>query len=156
MSINAILEHLDKVKGSNGRYQACCPAHDDKSPSLVISEAADGKVLLKCFAGCSADEVVGAIGLQLKDLFPLSNLNPPQKQAHTKRQTHAEIEEALFHELVVMEQIIAARVAGRKLAKNIKFRQQRPDWRPMPLEHWDREVVAVGRIKTALGALYGN
>ena len=154
MSIDNVLSHLDKVKGSNGRYQACCPAHDDKSPSLTISEAADGTVLVKCFAGCTADEIVGAIGLELKDLFPPSDLNPRQQQAYAKRKNVASIEDALFHELVVLEQIIAARVAGRKLAKNMPFRQQRPEWSPMPLEHWDREVLAVGRIQTALGEIY--
>jgi len=154
MSLDNILATLDKVKGSNGRYTACCPAHDDKDPSLTVSEAADGTILVKCFAGCSADEIVGAVGLELKDLFPASDLNPRQQQAYARRQNLAVIEEALFHELVVLEQIIAARVAGRKLAKDISFRQARPDWRPMPLEHWDREVVAIGRIKTAIGELY--
>jgi DNA primase len=156
MSIDLIIDRLDKVRGSNGRFTARCPAHDDKDPSLSVSEAADGTVLLKCFAGCSADEIVGAIGLDLKDLFPASDFNPEQKKAHARRQNHAEIEEALFHELVVLEQIIATRVAGRKLVKDIEFRQLRPDWRPMPLEHWDREVLAVGRIKAGLGALYGG
>ncbi|MBN0119909.1 virulence-associated protein E, partial [Pseudomonas aeruginosa] len=52
------------------RWKACCPAHDDKSPSLDVTEAEDGTVLLKCWVGCSAAEIVGAIGLELRDLFP--------------------------------------------------------------------------------------
>jgi DNA primase len=154
MGINAILEYLDKVKGSNGRYQACCPAHDDKSPSLAISESPDGKVLLKCFAGCTADEIVGSIGMELKDLFPPSNLNPEQRQAYARQKTRAEIEEAFYHELVVMTQIIAARVADRKLAKDTKFRTQRPDWKPLPDATWEREELAVKRIRTAFGEIY--
>ena len=69
--INNLLGRLNKVK-STGRnsYLACCPAHDDRSPSLSIKEEADGRILLHCFAGCSAVDVVGAIGVDIGDLFP--------------------------------------------------------------------------------------
>jgi hypothetical protein len=69
--INNLLGRLNKVK-STGRnsYLACCPAHDDRSPSLSIKEEADGHILLHCFAGCSAVDVVGAIGIDIADLFP--------------------------------------------------------------------------------------
>jgi len=46
-----------------------CPAHNDPNPSLSVHEAADGKVLLKCFAGCTAEAVVDALGLKMADLF---------------------------------------------------------------------------------------
>ena len=154
MSINNLLERLDKVKGSNGKYQACCPAHDDKNPSMAITETADGKVLVKCFAGCTADEIVGAIGLELKDLFPESNMTASQKRAYATVQTKTQIEDALWHELIVMEQILSSRVCDRRLATNQAFRNANPGWRPMPFEHWDREILAAGRIKKALGALY--
>jgi hypothetical protein len=32
---------------------ACCPAHDDRNPSLSVRRAPDGRVLVHCFAGCS-------------------------------------------------------------------------------------------------------
>ena len=34
------------------RWMARCPAHDDQTPSLSISEGSDGIVLVKCFTGC--------------------------------------------------------------------------------------------------------
>lgn len=69
--IDALLSRLEKVKDKGaGRWSARCPAHDDKSPSLVIRELADGRILLHCFTGCSVDAVVSAIGLELSDLFP--------------------------------------------------------------------------------------
>lgn len=37
-----------------------CPAHDDRSPSLSVEDR-DGKTLVKCFAGCSQDAIIGAI-----------------------------------------------------------------------------------------------
>jgi len=69
--INNLLGRLNKVK-STGRnsWLACCPAHDDRSPSLSIKEEADGHILLHCFAGCSAVDVVGAVGVDIGDLFP--------------------------------------------------------------------------------------
>lgn len=69
--LDKVLSCLDKVKsvGTN-KWKACCPAHDDKSPSLAITEASDGTVLLKCWVGCTAQDIVSAIGLELRDLFP--------------------------------------------------------------------------------------
>jgi hypothetical protein len=69
--IDAIISRLDKVKYlGTGRYMARCPAHDDRSPSLRVHEVSDGKILIKCFAGCPVDSIVEAIGLNLSDLFP--------------------------------------------------------------------------------------
>lgn len=52
----------DIVKALGGRNgMARCPAHDDRTPSLSVNETDDGTVLLKCFAGCSQDEVMGAL-----------------------------------------------------------------------------------------------
>ena len=71
MSAGTLLERLDKVRVRGpGQWSACCPAHDDRGPSLTIKETSDSRLLLHCFAGCSVDEVVGAVGLDLSDLFP--------------------------------------------------------------------------------------
>jgi hypothetical protein len=40
---------------------ACCPAHKDRNPSLSVSEGAGGRILVKCFAGCSQAEVIDAL-----------------------------------------------------------------------------------------------
>ena len=58
-----------------GKWIALCPARDERSPSLVIRELGDGRLLLHDFGGASVQEVVGALGLQMADLFP-------QQQAH--------------------------------------------------------------------------
>lgn len=69
--IDKLLNGLTKVKRT-GRdsWMACCPAHDDKSPSLTITQTADEMVLLHCFAGCSVHEVLSSIGLTFDDLYP--------------------------------------------------------------------------------------
>jgi hypothetical protein len=81
--IENILSRLEKVKGRNGAYTACCPAHSDKSPSLAIRELDDGRILLKCFADCSVQDILGAIGMEIGDLFPDTNKNlPPVKRKY--------------------------------------------------------------------------
>jgi len=68
-------------KPKNGA--AHCPAHADKSPSLTFSEGDDGRVLVNCFAGCTTNAVVDALGLEMRDLFPAKNIrhtNPPKSQ----------------------------------------------------------------------------
>lgn len=71
MLAERILDRLEKVRQTGPRrWSACCPAHKDKTPSLSITEADDGKILIKCFAECDVDHIVGSIGLELSDLFP--------------------------------------------------------------------------------------
>lgn len=73
MSAHTLLSRLEKVrKRGNDQWSACCPAHDDRGPSLSVKELSDGRVLIKCFAGCAADVVVDAVGLDLSELFPPS------------------------------------------------------------------------------------
>ena len=50
-------------------YAARCPAHEDRKPSLSISEGSGGRILVKCQAGCATEAVTGALGLRLADLF---------------------------------------------------------------------------------------
>jgi len=49
-------------------WSACCPAHDDSTPSLSIQDADDGRVLVHCHAGCEQAEVITA--LKARGLWP--------------------------------------------------------------------------------------
>lgn len=42
-------------------WMARCPAHDDRKPSLSIKQGRDGKILVRCHAGCSQWEVIRAL-----------------------------------------------------------------------------------------------
>jgi putative DNA primase/helicase len=68
-SIQDFLSLLHGVKTNGSNFVARCPAHDDNQQSLAVSEGTDGRVLINCFAGCTAADVVAAVGLELKDLF---------------------------------------------------------------------------------------
>ena len=67
--VDKILARLDGVKRTQKGWIARCPAHDDRNPSLSIARGDDGRVLMRCWAGCSALDIVQSIGLDLGDLF---------------------------------------------------------------------------------------
>ena len=71
VSAAAFLARLQGVRSIGAsRWIAKCPAHEDRSPCLSVRELEDGTVLIKCFAGCGASDVVAIVGLSLRDLFP--------------------------------------------------------------------------------------
>lgn len=68
--VDKILDRLERVRATSGGWSACCPAHDDRNPSLSVKEGDNDAVLIHCFAGCEVADIVAALGLQLSDLFP--------------------------------------------------------------------------------------
>lgn len=71
MSTDALLAKLDGVRRTGvDRGIAKCPAHEDGRASLSWREMPDGRTLLHCFAGCSAEMVLAAVGLDFDALFP--------------------------------------------------------------------------------------
>lgn len=71
MSADVILSRLAGVRQVGGAaWFAKCPAHKDGSPSLSIRESREGKILVKCFAGCETSDVLAAVELDWKALFP--------------------------------------------------------------------------------------
>lgn len=66
--IDAVLSRLDRVRPSGKGWVAVCPAHDDSSPSLSVSEGRVG-IVFYCHAGCSANLVREKLGLEWAQLF---------------------------------------------------------------------------------------
>ena len=79
----------------NARWIALCPAHDDRNPSLAITEANDGRLLIKCYSGCGAIDIVQSVGLDLKDLFPSDNYYSPFYRDR-KRRTKVSLDEEIL------------------------------------------------------------
>jgi hypothetical protein len=52
---------------ANGQWKSLCPAHDDTEPSLSVAES-NGRILVKCFAGCKIEDICMALGVATKDL----------------------------------------------------------------------------------------
>lgn len=88
--IQAALERFGKtvVKPGPNKVMAQCPVHDDGNPSLSITEDWDRKLLLNCFAGCKTEDVVRALGLEMRDLYMNDHapqIAPPGRLLHGKK-----------------------------------------------------------------------
>jgi hypothetical protein len=111
-----VLERLQGVRQTApDRWMARCPAHEDNSPSLSIRELEDGRVLIYCFAGCGAVDVLTGIGLQMSDLYdkPIAHYLPPVRGGFSSR----ELLELTSHEATV----------AALLASDAQCRQLTPD-----------------------------
>lgn len=60
MTAETIAKALGGRKAGGG-WSARCPAHDDRTPSLSLRDAGDGKVLVCCHAGCDQGEVIASL-----------------------------------------------------------------------------------------------
>lgn len=116
MGADLLLSKLDRVRQTGaGRWQARCPAHDDKGPSLAVRELEDGRVLLHCFAGCPAHGVLSAIGLDMGALFPET-----QQMQHGKPERRpfpaADILRCVAFEALVVLAAATAMLAGEPMS----------------------------------------
>jgi hypothetical protein len=100
--ITELLGRLNRVhQTAPNRWRAVCPAHESKhrTQTLAIHEAADGTVLLKCFAGCAAVDVVAALGLEMRNLFPRSTSD--HRAATPMRVPAGEVLALIDHEVLI-------------------------------------------------------
>lgn len=134
-NVDNLLSRLDKVKRTgDGTYQARCPAHADRGPSLTIRELDDGRVLVHCFAGCDVHDVLAAAGLDISALFP------PREIQHGKPERRpfpaADVLRAIGFEALIVASAGVALLAGR----------------PFSNADRDRLILAVHRIQSAMTA----
>lgn len=135
MSADTLLQHLDKVKRTGqGRWLACCSAHKDKTASLSIRELDDGRVLVHCFAGCSVDEILSAVGLTFDALYPSREIEhgKPERRPFPA----ADVLRAISHESMIVYLSAQAVAKGQIL----------------PESDIQRLLVAASRIQAALTA----
>lgn len=111
MHVQDLLNRLDHVR-SNGkdRWTARCPAHQDRGPSLSIRQAED-RILLHCFAGCGAVDVLEAVGLSLSDLF---DDRPSERKAAGARLAAVDVARTLNHEALVLMAVLRDLESGIK------------------------------------------
>jgi len=93
MTIHEVLVRLSEVTGAparlsgNGSCSTRCPSHDDRNASLSVSAGREGRILVRCHAGCSTKEIVDALGLFPRDLFQSNGSTPngATAQSHPNR-----------------------------------------------------------------------
>lgn len=104
MTAETLLARLDKVRqtGPNS-WSARCPAHDDRHPSLAVTEKQDGRVLIFCRALCPTPDILAAVGLTLSDLFPEKPLSVHGVKPERRPFPAADILRALAFEATVVD-----------------------------------------------------
>lgn len=119
IQVENLLSRLDGVRRTGaGRWIAKCPAHDDRAPSLsvtTISKIGDGRILVRCFAECSIESVLDAIGLTFKDILP------PKRSGHYIARERRpfdplDVLRCLSHECLVLVGAAAQILAGQPLS----------------------------------------
>lgn len=70
LSLEHVLHLLQEVRQHGDNYQAKCPAHDDSTASLSVRLGSEGRILFRCFAGCTFASIATALGLAPKQLLP--------------------------------------------------------------------------------------
>jgi hypothetical protein len=100
MNAQILLEKLEKVRSSGqDRWMACCPAHDDRTPSLQITQAND-RVLIHCHAGCGGAEVLEAVGLDFSVLYPQDQTQDYVRPAYKKPVLEDQCFTAIYKEAI--------------------------------------------------------
>lgn len=83
------LARIVRALGGRGKM-ACCPAHDDSTPSLSVDVGSSGKLIVKCRAGCSQSAVIDA--MKSRGLWPGSSRRPARRDeaaAHQQEPLYA-------------------------------------------------------------------
>ena len=78
-------------KWSGTRGMACCPAHDDRTPSLGVSLGRQA-ILFYCFAGCDQQSVLSALareGFEAPALFSVSAATNEPESTNTRKPSAA-------------------------------------------------------------------
>lgn len=133
-----LISRLSNVRATGlGRWIARCPAHDDRSPSLSIREADDARILIHCFGGCGVPDIVAAVGLDLRDLFPRRPAD--ERYSAAPRIPASDVLTCLANEVTIIEGAGWAIIRGDDIGADA----------------WTRISTAVSRIHAA-GAIAGG
>ncbi len=148
-----------KARRSGKGWQARCPAHDDRKPSLSISEGDDGRPLVRCHTGCSQDAVIEALrarglwptagGSGNLTRYPESGASPPPWEKSGPPPAD------LSHpELGPPDRLFEVRDRrGRLFGVHARWNDPRGEGKEM--RWWRCDLWALGGIKSGEAPLYG-
>jgi hypothetical protein len=100
------------------KWIARCPSHDDKDPSLSIAVSPTGKILIHCWAGCSALEIVHSLDLELSDLFPVNDYERPMAFAQLEMKKITERRNRVEHAKTFIALVTADLKSGKTVPEH--------------------------------------
>ena len=120
-------------------YMARCPAHDDHTPSLSVTQK-DDRILVNCFAGCEPEQVMDALGMTVVDLF--------RDPMHGRTRSHTKAPIVATYDYTDEDGNLLYQVV-RRSPKD--FRQRRPDGHG----GWIDDIKGVRRVLYQLPLVLG-
>ena len=142
--VERVLARLKGVRKSLHGWVACCPAHRDREPSLSIGLGDEGQVLLTCFAGCSLDQIVEAMGITLADLFPKAAAASVSQPEQTQRN------------VLTLVDLASDKLLHWKYLLHLGITEQRAGCLQIPYHLPDGTSAPRHRLRTALVAKEGS
>jgi hypothetical protein len=137
--LSVVVSRMKGVKQHGDSFMAVCPAHQDKSPSLSLSRAGDGRALVHCFAGCDPRDVLGAVGLEMRDLFPENMSQDQRREFRRIKVEHQRDSERLIIEIAKAE--AEAGALSEESTARLALARKRVD-------QLDRQLVELGSAET--------
>ena len=142
--VETVLARLKGVRKSLHGWVACCPAHRDREPSLSIGLGDEGQVLLTCFAGCSLDSIVEAMGITVSELFPKAASVSVSQSEQTQ------------HNVLTLVDLASDKLLHWKYLLHLGITEQRAGCLQIPYHLPDGTPAPRHRLRTALVAKEGS
>lgn len=147
-------ENISKLLGgrrSSAGFRVPSICHGGKDKNLYICNAPDGKLLATCHShGCEYKDIMRVLeDMGLKEKTPFK----PDMVA-VRKHSRLLVQDSLIIELYILLQYLEDRVIGRQLINDKTYVKENPAYVLPPDEPWERESLAVKRIKTGLNILY--
>lgn len=136
-----LLQRLEGVQKAGNGWRARCPACGGRSRKVSIAEA-EGRVLVFCFGGCPAIEVLGAVGLSWPDVMPPKTWPDSPEERRRQRRAIREAGWASALGVLALEAKVVQIAAHEHLGGH-----------PVSGDDYLRLVEAVERIDNAAGVL---
>lgn len=121
--------------------------------NIYIADGDDGKLI--AFDHSHGDDYKTMMeAFESEGLKPRDELDGQQREVFIQKKNKHQSRKLLSFELHMLYQIQTSRITGSELSRDHKFINARPEFVPMPDEPWERELLAVKRIRETLNELY--
>lgn len=113
--LDLVVQRLEAKRDGKG-YRALCPSCGGKSRKVAIAEGDDGRALIHAFCGCPVVDVLGAVGLQMVDLYPPRHWPESPEERRRARRAMREVGWRAALSVLALEACVV-QAAARQLVK---------------------------------------